>query len=464
MSAMKRKRILPGICIIALTIAVMGAIRPVCAATYFVSPTGSDSNSGSLSSPYATIGKAVKSATGGDTIYLRGGQHNYSSKVKLSTSGSAGNMITMAAYESEEVILDFTATSTGTRGIELTGSYWHMDNFIIQYAGDNGLYVSGTNNIVERIIARYNEDSGIQLHTGAAENLILNCDSYWNYDPGNHGENADGFATKFGLGTGNILRNCRSWANSDDGYDCWNTYPPSESVTFDHCWAINNGINRWEDSNFAGDGNGFKLGAGAGAHLLINCIAYNNPHHGIDVNGNTTGVHVYNCTSVDNGSTNYYFDEHNSAHVLRNNLSYLAGENIYAEIDDENNSWNGFSISSSDIASLDVTGIVGQRDEYGNLPRLSFLRPTAGSRMVNAGVDVGLEYIQTAPDLGAFEWLPGDCIIDGVVDMADLNCMATNWLADNCGDCSGADQNSSGNVDLTDFEEIADNWQEVSNH
>ena len=346
---MKKVLKLSRIALITITFYLAG---PLYAADYYVSPTGSDSSpTGSISAPYKTISKAVSAASAGDTIYLRGGQHNYSSTVSVSKSGASGSPITLRSYQDEVPILDFSGESTGSRGVDLGGSWWVFYDFIIQNAGDNGLYIDGTHNHVEQIISRWNEDSGIQLHTGAADNLILNCDSYENYDPGNHGENADGFATKFGLGTGNILRGCRSWGNSDDGFDCWNTDPPSESVTFDHCWAFRNGINTWGDTAFAGDGNGFKLGAGVGAHLLINCLAYDNPHNGIDLNGNTEGVTVYNCSAIQNGTqsgSNFRFDEHNSANILRNNISYLGSVTIYDEIDDQYNSWNGFTLTADD--------------------------------------------------------------------------------------------------------------------
>lgn len=434
-------------------------VYPVYAAQYYVSPTGSDSNSGSIDYPFATIGKAVSMATAGDTIYLRGGQHDYSSTISLSKNGSSGNPITLQAYQDEMPVIDFSATGTGPRGIDLGGSYWYIRGFIIQNAGDNGLYIDGTHNTVELVIARWNEDSGIQLHSGAADNLILNCDSYENYDPGNHGENADGFATKFTLGTGNVLRGCRSWSNSDDGYDCWN-YFDSQRVVFDSCWSFSNGINIWGDTAFAGDGNGFKLGQGNGAHLLINCLTYGNPHHGIDINGNTEGVTVYNCTCVLNGSTNFYFDEHNSANVLRNNVSYLAPVNIYDEVDDEYNSWNGFTLVNDDFANanLDPTGFDGDREPDGSLPRLSFMRPVTGSTLIDAGVDVGLPYAEAAPDLGAYEWLAGDCVADGIVDTADLVCLAMNWLSASCGTCGGADFDNSTDVDLSDFSSLTENW------
>lgn len=395
-------------CVLTFLAAMLIFSGTASADTYYVSTTGSDSNSGTIDYPFESLTAAMSAASAGDTIYLREGTYDFSSKLSISESGTSSAMITVSGYAGETAVLDFSGTSTGTRGIELSGNYWHLYNFIVQNAGDNGIYITGTNNIVELIVTRYNQDSGIQLHTGAADNLILNCDSYLNYDPSNHGENADGFATKFGLGIGNILRDCRAWSNSDDGYDCWNSNPPSEAVTFDGCRSFRNGIDHWnEGSSFAGDGNGFKLGAGAGAHLLINCVAYDNPHNGIDVNGNTTGVHVYNCNAIMNGTssgTNFRFDEYNSAHVLRNNLSYPASEIIYDDIDDEYNSWNGFTVSESDFVSLDPTGIDGPRQADGSLPESSFMQLAAGSSLIDSGIDVGLPYEGSAPDLGACEF------------------------------------------------------------
>src|SRR6202042_3840050 len=40
---------------------------------YVSSSTGSDANSGTSGSPYATIAKAISSSVSGDTVYLKGG-------------------------------------------------------------------------------------------------------------------------------------------------------------------------------------------------------------------------------------------------------------------------------------------------------------------------------------------------------------------------------------------------------
>jgi hypothetical protein len=57
--------------------------------------------------------------------------------------------------------------------------------------------------------------------TSGADNLVLNCDSHHNYDPLEDGGNADGFGCH-SAGEGNVLRGCRAWENSDDGFDLIN--------------------------------------------------------------------------------------------------------------------------------------------------------------------------------------------------------------------------------------------------
>ncbi|MBN1788119.1 MAG: right-handed parallel beta-helix repeat-containing protein, partial [Sedimentisphaerales bacterium] len=380
------------------------AVCPAYAFNYYIDHNGSDTTGdGSIGNPWQTIPQAVSAAVAGDTIYLRGGTHEYSASISITTSGTLSDYITLQAYQDEVPVIDFSAQPYGSsqRGIIVTGSYWHLKGFVVQKAGDNGLNLDGSYNIAEQIVARMNRDSGIQLGSTSSYNLVLNCDSYLNYDAPNNGENADGFASKSStVGPGNIFRGCRAWNNADDGFDLYYT---ETAVVFEDCWAWGNGVNRWGTSPWNGDGNGFKLGLSSGEHVLTRCMVYNQWHNGIDINGDILPVEVYNCTVYDCG-TNYYFDEH-IASVFRNNISYQGGENLYDEVDDQYNSWNsGFSVSATDFVSLDPTGIDGSRQSDGSLPDLDFLRLVEGSSLIDAGADVGEPYNGSAPDLGAFEF------------------------------------------------------------
>ncbi len=94
-------------------------------ATYFyVSTTGLDTNPGTLTQPFATLGKAkaaVESAisggvpAGGVFVYIRGGIYPITSTFTLSSadSGNATNQITWAAYDAETVRLTGGTTITG---------------------------------------------------------------------------------------------------------------------------------------------------------------------------------------------------------------------------------------------------------------------------------------------------------------------------------------------------------------
>ena len=74
---------------------------------YYVSPTGSDQNPGTISLPWKTIQKAANSAVPGSTIYIRGGTYN--ERVNLiNRRNTSGAYITIINYPGESVILDGT--------------------------------------------------------------------------------------------------------------------------------------------------------------------------------------------------------------------------------------------------------------------------------------------------------------------------------------------------------------------
>jgi hypothetical protein len=372
--------------------------------TYYVAPDGNDTTGdGSITAPWATLAPALSRAVAGDTIYLRGGQYNWTTRVNLNRSGTSQAYLHLWAYPGETPVLNFEGNPQ--EGIRLRGWYVHLKGIVVQRAGDNGIRINGSHNIIEQVVVRENGDSGLQLDSGAAYNLILNVDSYRNYDVANHGENADGFAAKFNIGPGNVFRGCRAFDNSDDGFDFWDA---GAGVSVEDSWSFDNGYNRWNDPSFEGDSNGFKLGRDTtrnGNHVLIRNLAWGHRANGFDVNGNRSGVVLYNNTAYRNGGQNFRFDEMNSAHVLRNNLSVEGRVLMYPLIDHAYNSWNlGLMPTTADFLSLDTTGVRGPRQPDGSLPQLDFLRLAAGSPLIDAGIDVGLPYIGQAPDLGAYEF------------------------------------------------------------
>jgi hypothetical protein len=390
-----------------LICAVLSAfVAPVRAAEYYVANDGLDSNRGTAKRPFASLAKAAPLAKPGDTIWLRGGTFEDTPTVELVTSGTEQAPIRIWAVPRERPVLDF-----GWRrnpGILIKNAAWiHLKGLTLAHSDTKGLRIVGENahhNTIEAVTAWANGDSGFSLADAAHDNLLLNCDSYENYDYWSYGQNADGFALKFDIGDGNRLVGCRAWHNSDDGYDCWYA---GGAVAFEQCYAWGNGENIWHDAQFTGNGNGFKLGQLEGAHNLWRCAAWDQPQNGFDLNGNSTGVTVEQCTAV-RCKTNFSFGwpEGNAEKtVLRNNLSFQGEVKVDEKMDARNNSWNipGLEITAKDFAGLDPTYLQGPRKDDGSLPEGPFLKLSKTSRAIDAGADLGQPFFGKAPDLGAFE-------------------------------------------------------------
>ena len=453
-------------CFVALwcAIALTGSLQ---AEQYYIATDGVDTNSGAIDSPWGTFDFAIDRLSPGDTLFVRGGAYSLNERLRIRSNegGAAGNPVNIWAFPDESPVLDFAAMSDGLlgsssgRGVQIDNdaNWLHLKGLTVQNAKDNGVYNEGHNNVFEQLTLRWNADSGLQLDGFASNNHVLNTDSYENYDPHNNGENADGFAAKFDeLGPGNVFEGARAWGNSDDGWDLWQA---ANGVQILNSWAWGNGVNIWNDPAFDGDGNGFKLGQDSGAHLLANVLAWQNQVRGIDVNGNATGVRVYNSTVYDS-DRNWQFDEDSddtvNQHMLRNNISFAGSraDQFFSGVDDSFNSWNGLTARAEDFLSLDPTIAQGPRQADGSLPESDFLRLAPGSNLIDAGVDVGLPFNGTAPDLGAFESTTvasADFNVDGIVDSADLGAWQIGFGTSPDAVHSDGDANLDGIVDGADL-------------
>jgi parallel beta-helix repeat protein len=108
----------------------MGSSYMQISPTKYVDGTnGSDSNNGlTASTAWKTIQKAVSNVQPGDTIIIRAG--TYSENIVVSKTGTAGNVIRMANYPGETVIIN------GGTGIALRSSgsisYWTLEGLTIK--------------------------------------------------------------------------------------------------------------------------------------------------------------------------------------------------------------------------------------------------------------------------------------------------------------------------------------------
>jgi len=382
----------------------------------FVSTTGSDTSAGTYAQPFLTITKAILIAQLGDTIYVRGGRYMLSATIGISKSGTSVQRYYLLSYLDERPILDFSpmAVNSSNRGFQLSGNYWYIKGFDIYGAGDNGMNISGSNNIIEFCAFHENHDTGLQLGGGASYNQIINCDSYYNVDPSQG--NADGFSPKLDVGTGNYFYGCRSWQNSDDGYDGY--LRPSNNImtTYENCLAFMNGyLKNWTIS--AGNGNGFKTGGSDNKALmhnviLKNCFSFDNRVKGFDENNNRGSMTLYNCTAFRNnpnfGMPGPINTDSSKVMTLINCIDYGSKSLsvIMSNAVQTTNNWQGFTITADDFVTsggVDTAGVRCPRNADGSLPVLNFMHLNSESDLVNHGTNVGLPFTGLHPDLGCYE-------------------------------------------------------------
>ncbi|HWB93214.1 MAG TPA: DUF6250 domain-containing protein [Puia sp.] len=410
-----------------LTLLLSLYLMRVSATVFYVAPDGNDANPGTKEKPLATIQKAQSRISAGDTVYIRGGvyhmteaqiartERNYACVTYLDKSGKRGKYILYSAYPGERPVFDYSAIRPADYRVAafyVTGSWLHLRGFevtgvqvtIKTHTQSECFENHGSNNIYEQLSMHDGMAIGFYLLSGS-DNLILNCDAYRNFDSvsENHrGGNTDGFGCHPAEGSkGNVFRGCRSWFNSDDGYDVINSH---EATTFDHCWAFYNGYDPTFTSQ--GDGNGFK-GGGYGRRpadeipspvpqtTVRFCLAVRNKASGFYSNHHINGSFWINNTAYEN-HINFNMlnrlpdnvtDVPGYKHVMRNNLGYKARGAAVANLDTAQcelvNNYFDLPATDEDFESLDETQLTAPRKADGSLPDITFMHLRPGGRFGN---------------------------------------------------------------------------------
>ncbi|MFI2199275.1 right-handed parallel beta-helix repeat-containing protein [Streptomyces sp. NPDC020192] len=331
----------------------------------------------------AQLESAVKNAGAGTVIQVHGGTYYPTATLKSTASGTSSHRITLRAYGTEKVRIDGSKLPAGSWLAGIYGSYWTVENLTFQKSPAQGFVAtSSTGGIFRNLVTANNGDSGFTLRgDDTVDNLVQNLDSYGNYDAATHGQNADGIAIKFGSGTGNKVTGARLYNNSDDGLDLWQFSSP---VTIEHSWSFGNGRNRWNDSAFQGNGNGFKLGGGGAstAHFVGDDAAWDNTLNGFTENSNTGAIVLNRDTAFGNSAAGFFF-ETGKARLARNlavgdkgGPAKLGSHTVSA-----GNNWDS-GVSTPAFRSTDASSVYGARGADGSLPATTFL--TTGSGTIGA--------------------------------------------------------------------------------
>lgn len=336
--------------------------------TLYASAHGNAQGKGTKNSPL-DVATALKLIKDGGVVYLLDGQYDLTT-LDSQCSGSPAGLKTLQG--SNKVIfhglnvaasyLKLIGFNVTTKPLNVSGSYNHL-SFINAYAcDDTGIWVASPKEVGRAL--------------WASHNLIEDCTSHENQDPGNI--NADGFAVKMRVGDGNRIVRALSWGNADDGYDLFNKIEdgPNGAVKIEDSVAMFN------------NNNGFKLG-GEGlpvAHSIDGSIAYRNGMDGFTDNFNPGAITVSNNVSIDNQRFNYIFrhgpfvkSPQEQGHFT-NNISLRSTDGIYGDVVNgniENN--NSFLLTpNKDTQGYKVNhhtkGEVPKRQNDGSLPAQFFFK------------------------------------------------------------------------------------------
>ena len=302
--------------------------------TYFVAPTGSDSNSGAEANPWQTIQKAADSLQPGDTVTVRAG--NYPERILINRSGAVNAPITFQVQGSV-ITQGFTilADHITVRGFEITntpndsthgvgifaqGNHCILEDNYIHYATQGGILVyaepsnySRTNNCIVRNNRLYrNSQMGIEV--SGLDHLVEDNEIWgtiqhhptWTNAP----EWVDADGIKF-FGSGHTFRGnyihdilYSDPLNINPHIDCFQTFSGGDKQSASNILIERNRCDNSQAQSGEDSGTGFMIQLAQGDIIIRNNLV--NAFVGAYIS-NANGVTIVNNTFVSDLTFNTSF-------------------------------------------------------------------------------------------------------------------------------------------------------------
>jgi hypothetical protein len=191
------------------------------ATNYYVSTTGNDTNSGSISLPYKTINYGITKLKAGDILYIRGG--TYHERVTVNKSGTNTNRITISGLQGEIAVIDGKYDLPGGNVynflVSIPGSFVTLRDITIKNSSGGLLFLGGVYNYGINIIGNGSHESG-----------MIAIGNYDLFDGCSMTDNGNGFGingqttwgSAFGIRGNNItVQNCISYNNKGEGFNAY---------------------------------------------------------------------------------------------------------------------------------------------------------------------------------------------------------------------------------------------------
>ncbi len=410
-----RKLISFGAFIILLLITLGPVASSSMAEIYYVSPTGSDGNSGSQNNPWANVEYAARKAKPGDTIFVRGGTYQEGEvwlRAEYGHGGAPGKLLTIKAYPNEIPVF-----VNSKRPFIIGCNYIRIEGLHFK----NGKSIGVEGNTVQ-IVNNTFTGSGYgwaSIHAGGT-NILLEgnkCDINGNT------VGTQGHCYYISNGVNITIKNNVAKGMTGYGIHVFDQRRSGDRPDFER--LIKNVIIEGNVTSHSEKRSGIVLAAYDHARIedviVRNNVAFNNPNSGIFVPGIVSNVKIYNNTLFGNGETalliygkagdvtnveikNNIFDLSNS----NSNAFHVFNKEKNASLALQNNLYWPKAVRLNKLS--DSSPVIGD-PRFVNPGEKDFhLLP--GSAAIDKGIPLGeVSYDKdgikrpqgTAPDLGAFE-------------------------------------------------------------
>ena len=362
------------------------------AATYYVDrnhPSASDSNPGTLNSPWKTIQHAAESAVAGDTVFIRAGI--YDEWIYFDHSGNATNgHIVFTAYPGEKPVIDGTGNTDASNGIVLDKAYIKIIGLNIANWASNAIWIEGAAHfeisdcevhdvpfgigvaygshdfVFNRTVAHHFDlygfdvsPNGIDCYNGTFNDCIAHTGR-------DRQQNVDGFALGHGDQHDFVFNRCIVY-DVFDGFDISSRNSTLNGCLAYDCW--NGGYKLWQDDvklinciGYSCPGSIVELDwdQQPGTTWLINCTFFNAGTYTVWVENTNDRLRMYNCILAGGDNIGLAFEQmgvgnyEGDYNIFHNDNTYRAIAVAYTDefTLDQVKSGNWTSYSGQDAHSL----------------------------------------------------------------------------------------------------------------
>ncbi len=393
--------------------------------TYYISTQGSNSNNGSINSPWGSLEFAVTVAKAGDTIIMRGGTY-FMNEVwvarKKGRGGAPGQYLTIKNFSGEKPFLKYNS-----RRLIIHADYVRVEGLHFEMPWSCEVFGAG-NQIVNNTFTGPQPRFGA-IETGGTDVLIEG--NYIAYDDTLGNTRDHGIYVHKGERI--TVRNNIVIGSKGYGIHLFDEHKSADPAV----WAAN----PFSMKDYLIEGNyvansqersGIIVAKGRGSAYIFleNITIQNNVLEGNKDFGvllrEGENVNVYNNTFYRNGAAPVFINTSASDVTIINNIFETLNEN---QNHIKNNSPDPNIVVSTNLYES-TPRLVGVQDPSAMVGNAQFTDPQnadfslqATSPAIDRGVNVGLAFAGMAPDLGAFEFglitgTPGAPALSAPVDMA----------------------------------------------